>query len=394
MSNNKKMSKDEKIAYLKKHLLNHTYDELASKLGYKTGESLRKFCNYNGINKKNLQDPEPEKTIEEQVEYDERTNRIRKKANVTNKKYSQALNRIEELETLLETAQHIHKTPQNIIIPKTINEKNDATFVVALSDWHSEEPVLPGTVNGLNEYNLAIADERIRKTFDNTLKLIKKEQRYSKISRGIVALLGDFISGSIHDELMESSSLAPADALLWVQSRIVSGLNFLLKNTDLEFDVICTPGNHGRMTKRIRHSTEPGNSLETLMYKNIAWYFEKEKRLNFVIAEGYHTYYTVFDYTMRFHHGNAIRYYGGVGGVFIPAYKAIMNWNKAKHADLDIMGHFHTLYDGGNFVVNNSLIGYNGYSIGIKASFSMPGQTFISIVKGKGKAGVNPIWAY
>ena len=194
---------------------------------------------------------------------------------------------------------------------------------------------------------------------------------------------------------MESSLLSPTDAVIWVQSRIVSGINFLLKNTNLTFDVIMNDGNHGRSTKKVRHSTQQGNSLETLMYNWIAQVFAGNKRVNFIIAQGYHTYYKPFeDYRIRFHHGHAIRYAGGVGGIFIPAYKAINQWNKAKYANLDIFGHFHQLKDGGNFVCNSSVIGYNGFALSIKADYEPPKQAFITIIKGKGKAGVNPIWGF
>jgi hypothetical protein len=68
----------------------------------------------------------------------------------------------------------------------------------------------------------------------------------------------------------------------------------------------------------------------------------------------------IYDVTVRFHHGHSIRYAGGVGGIYIPTNKAIAQWNKGRHADLDVFGHFHQLRDGGNFICNGSLIGYNG----------------------------------
>ncbi len=387
------MTVEKKIDFIKANQ-QMTYDEMKKPLGYKSGEGVRKFCRNHGITKKNLASPNPELTTEEKVAHDIGIFKEKIKVRNTDKKYRFLLKKVDELQDLMEASEIIRHTPQEIIVPKKVYDKTDATFVAVYSDWHCEEPVLPATVNGLNEYNLKIADYRIKNFFQNTLRLIQKEQDCSVIKRGVLAFLGDFISGSIHPELMESSLLAPCEAIRWVQARIVSGINFLLENTDLTFDVIMTPGNHGRTTAKIRHATEPGNSLETLMYYWIAQLFEDNKRLNFSIAEGYLTYYKPFeDYTIRFHHGHNIRYQGGVAGIFIPVYKAIMKWNEAKYANLDIFAHFHQLKDGGSFLVNGSGIGWNGYALSIKASYETPRQLFVSIVRGKGKSGVYPIWA-
>jgi hypothetical protein len=65
----------------------------------------------------------------------------------------------------------------------------------------------------------------------------------------------------------------------------------------------------------------------------------------------------------------------------LPAYKSISQWNKARKADLDVFGHFHQQKDGGNFVSNGSLIGWNSYAIRIKADFEKPSQAFFLIDK-------------
>jgi hypothetical protein len=90
-------------------------------------------------------------------------------------------------------------------------------------------------------------------------------------------------------------------------------------------------------------------------------------------------------------HGHNIRFAGGVGGVYIPINKAINQWNKLRHAYLDILGHFHTFRDGGNFIVNGSLCGYNAFAISIKADFEEPRQCFMLIDKKRGKTIVAPI---
>ena len=216
-------------------------------------------------------------------------------------------------------------------------------------------------------------------------------QKGTKIDTVILALLGDFCSLMIHEELMETNGCLPIEAMIKAQAMLASGIEYLLDHTTANFVVPCHSGNHGRITQKIRHSSEMGNSLEIYMYHNLAMYFAKNKRIKFLISTGYHTYIDVYDMKIRFHHGHAIRFGGGIGGIYIPVNKAIAQWNKGRHADLDVFGHFHQQRDGGNFLCNGSLIGYNAYALSIKAEFDVPKQTFFLVEKDWGKTIVAPI---
>jgi hypothetical protein len=94
---------------------------------------------------------------------------------------------------------------------------------------------------------------------------------------------------------------------------------------------------------------------------------------------------------IRFHHGHAINYQGGIGGIFIPAFKAISQWDKARPVDLDLFGHFHQCKDGGKFLSNGSLIGFNAYALSIKADYEEPKQQLFMIDKNRGRTCTWPI---
>ena len=86
-----------------------------------------------------------------------------------------------------------------------------------------------------------------------------------------------------------------------------------------------------------------------------------------------------------------MRYGGGVGGLTIPVNKAIAQWDKLHQVDLDVFGHFHQFMDGGKFISNGSLIGYNAYAMSIKAGFEPPKQAMFLIDKKRFKTFVAPI---
>jgi hypothetical protein len=283
------------------------------------------------------------------------------------------------------------------IYPKAASKDSESAMVIVWSDWHWEERVLLSQVSNKNEYNLDIAQKRFLNLLQGSLSWYKIQSRDTTIKTIILGLLGDFITGSIHDDLAEGNQLPPAKAAHAVMSVLVSGIKFMLENTpkDVEFIIPCHSGNHGRMTHEQRIATEAGNSLEYFMYLMLQEYFEKEKRIKFIVQDGYHSYVRLFEgaYEMRIHHGHQINYQGGVGGITIPVNKAIAQWNKAHQVDLDVFGHFHQRFDGGNFICNGSLIGYNAYAVSIKASYEPPSQTcFLINREFEAKTAVMPIF--
>jgi hypothetical protein len=273
--------------------------------------------------------------------------------------------------------------------------KVDAIACVGASDWHIEEPVDPNKIHGLNKYDLGVAEARARKFFINSLKLAQGAARDSKISTLHASLLGDFITGYIHEELRESNLLGPGDAANFVLSLLDAGLRYWLKESDFNLEIDAVPGNHGRMTlkPRIQNATE--TSLETFMYRALARGFIDEPRVRFNVAESKMVYRQFFErFTMRLVHGDAIKYNGGVGGVTVPILRKTAQWDRAVRADLTVLGHFHQLINGGSFIVNGSLIGYNEFAQEIGASPEEPRQAFWLVhARNGGQVALNaPVW--
>lgn len=309
------------------------------------------------------------------------------------RKYDESLKTIERQERNLAALDSlVAKGVETFKIePRLGSGTSECTVVVPASDWHIEERVKPGTVSGLNEHTLEISKARGVRFFQSALRLTRLLQQDTRIDNMVMPLLGDFISNDIHDEFPENNELTPMLAIEEVQNRLASGIEFLLNHSKLNLSFPCHSGNHARTTKTTRFSSENGHSLEYLMYRHLAGHFRAEKRVQFVIPEGPHSYMDIYGQTLRFHHGHMIKYQGGIGGIFIPAYKAIAQWNKARKADLDVFGHFHQRKDGGNFICNGSTIGYNGFALSIKADYEAPAQQLFMIDKRRGRTCTWPV---
>ena len=364
-------------------------------LSEKTGvsvEGIRKRYQKLGLGNKRLtsqviKSADPEK----QFQLDMEKLRLNHKEKGTDKKYQTAMKEIMRLRDDVEQLSELKGTVSTYTIKPSTGSKHESVAFAIASDWHVSENVKPETVNGSNEYTMKIAKQRAEAFFKNTLKLVTKEQQDSKIDTLVLALLGDFISGNIHEELLESCEVPPVEEAVFAQNLLATGIEYLLANSKLNLIIPTACGNHSRITHQVHVSTEQGNSLEWMIYCNLANYFKNEKRVTFILSKSYFTWLKVYDFDIRFHHGHAMKFGGGIGGLTIPVLKAIGRYDLQRKAYLDVFGHVHTALDGGKFISNGCLIGDTPY--GSRLGFTgKPQQQFFLIDKSYGKTIVAPIF--
>lgn len=311
------------------------------------------------------------------------------KSNIS--KYKIALCEIKRLEHEKNLLLAIKSGTKSFVIQQKKNGVGSATAIWLASDWHVGEKVTLGQTNGLNEYNLAISKSRGEAFFRNGLKLTNMSAKEVTVTTIVLALLGDFLTGHLHLDAVETNYLPPVEETLYAQEIIISGIEYILKNSKYNLIIPCHSGNHGRTTKFSHFGSENGHSLEYFMYCSIANYFRNEKRVQISIPEGSHSYVEIYGFKVRFLHGHDVKFGGGVGGVYIPLNKAIAQWDKSHPSYLTCLGHFHQRVDGGSFLVNGSLIGYNAFALSIKASAERPQQSFILIDSRRGRTITAPI---
>lgn len=330
-------------------------------------------------------------TPETQVETDRERQQHKSTISVLRQKYEEALRTIERQTRELHIVGELHdRVETHLIEPREPSNTGEGTVVWVGSDWHIEENVGP-EVGGLNTFNTEIAQQRATRFFQAGLRLTNLLRQDIHVHTIVLALLGDFISNDIHEEFSDLTELQPVHAIVTAQNMLISGIEFILANSEYELTIIGHSGNHARTTKTTRFGAENGHSLEYLMYQHLQAYFRNEPRVTFLVPAGYHSYVNIYGQVVRFHHGHAIRYQGGVGGIYIPTNKAIAQWNKARHADLDVFGHFHQLRDGGNFISNGSLIGYNAFALSIKADYEAPKQALFMMDRKRGRTCTWPL---
>ena len=301
---------------------------------------------------------------------------------------------VEGLKNRIEIFDGLQNTkPVRIKGSKKPKKGGQATALLLLSDVHCEEKILPSKVNGLNEFSLDICEESIHQVFRRFVMLLNQERMLVDIKEMVLWIGGDLFTGNVPAaESTEVCSLPVMHACRWVQERIEGGIQFLLDNAGLDkIKIVTSVGNHSRNTLKRMIATEAEHSYEYNLYKIMESKI-KDPRIEWQVGEGYLSYLDVEGWVTRWHHGSAMRYYGGIGGIGTTITKSIRSWDQQIKADFSFSGHLHQFMFGKNFVSNGSIIGYSPFSIEIRAEYEDPSQTFCVIDNERGLTVVKKIF--
>jgi hypothetical protein len=247
-----------------------------------------------------------------------------------------------------------------------------------LSDLHWGEVVFPGQINGVNQYNIKTAHERMRTCIDSAvhlLKIISPSMTYPGL---VLPLGGDMISGNIHDELTATNELNTMPTVLDLYGVLVGVINALLKVFPQIF-LPCVSGNHGRDTRKVWAKDRHHTSFDWLLYQFLARHFQHDKRVTFFIPDGPDAYYKVYDHAYLLTHGDQFRGGDGMIGCLGPILRGDHK-KRSRNAQVDleyntmIMGHWHQYIHHSRVIVNGSLKGYDEYAYSANFGFEQPQQ--------------------
>jgi hypothetical protein len=254
--------------------------------------------------------------------------------------------------------------------------------VTIWSDWHLGEVVQRHEVNGVNEFNLDIADARIRRLVNCTIDLCFSHMTNPEYPGIVVALLGDILSGELHPEHAETNELDISPQILWSRDRIIWALQTMADVFKKVF-VPVAPGNHGRDPRDRRPRTK------RYVYRNFDWllaclveqHFKDvgDDRIQFFIPPTGEARFDVYGHRYMGIHGDDMGVKGGDG--IIGAIGPIMRGEiKMRHSqaqidrdyDTLIMGHWHQTLNLPRAIVNNSLKGYDEFARRVLRAPAMP----------------------
>jgi hypothetical protein len=247
-----------------------------------------------------------------------------------------------------------------------------------LSDLHWGEVVHPSQINGVNQYNVRIAHERMQTLVDSAvhlLKIISPKMDYP----GIVVLLGgDMISGNIHDELTATNEINSMPAVEDLYKVLVSVIKKLADIFGRVF-LACVSGNHGRDTHKIWNKDRHHTSFDWLLYRFLALHFQDDPRVTFFIPDGPDAYYRIYEHRYLLTHGDQFRGGDGMIGALGPIIRGDHK-KRSRNAQIDmeydtmVIGHWHQYIHLTRLIVNGSLKGYDEYAYSNNFGYEPPQQ--------------------
>jgi hypothetical protein len=120
-----------------------------------------------------------------------------------------------------------------------------------ISDWHWGESISESEVSFKNSFNIEIARQRAELCFQRFSDVYIEHIQATTYDGCVLAIGGDMVSGTIHDELTETNDIEIMPSVVDCAENIISGIKTLLKTFGkvAAFGVV---GNHGRSTVKSR----------------------------------------------------------------------------------------------------------------------------------------------
>lgn len=286
--------------------------------------------------------------------------------------------------------------PPAWLAPTAPSKGKRATLALMLSDLHFDEVVRAEEVGGLNAYDRAIAERRLREWGANAVKLARHYLAGMEYDGVLLMLGGDLFSGDIHDELKETNADTMVGSVLHWSEQVAAAVAMLAD----EFGKVHVPvvvGNHGRTTRKPRAKLRARTNFDWLLGKMLERHFVTDKRVTFQIPDAADCRFEVYGRGHLLTHGDQVNGGGGIGGIWPPIMR--MRARKAQHAmstgrpfDTMWIGHWHQLIQTPSMVINGSMKGYDEYSAVNSFSYEVPQQALAVITPEHGVTFQCPVF--
>jgi hypothetical protein len=246
-----------------------------------------------------------------------------------------------------------------------------------LSDLHWGEVVYPAEVNGVNEYNLEIAEKRLYSVVEHAVDLVKNHVTNKGYPGIIVFLGGDMVSGNIHQELKETNEKPIMPVVLHLAERLKQVLSTLSDEFG-RVHVVGVYGNHGRNTFKPTAKHSAFESFDWLIYQLLQWKLGNSK-FTWNVPDGSDAFQEVYGHKYLLTHGDQFRGGDGMIGALGPIIRGDHK-KRSRNAQIDLeydtlcMGHWHQLVQMQRVIVNGSLKGYDEYAYKGNFPFEPPRQ--------------------
>lgn len=272
-------------------------------------------------------------------------------AKLYKKLYQQVLRELAKKDLLVRSINELTPsfTPRELIHspqPKSKHRGSSSQIAVApLTDTHIGEYVDIKQMAGINQYDFEIFNRRLYGWAVQLLNLVAYRRNSSDVSQLIIPMLGDMISGDIHEELSRTNVDHCMGQMIRGANLISQALMYLAPHFS-SIQIPCVVGNHGRMTRKPPMKNKHMD-WDYLMYQWIAAFCRDQSNIKFDISQSFFHVFEVANRNVLMMHGDAISGGGSLPSVMktIANLRSVLQYNQEgfqkTHFDSVMLGHFH-----------------------------------------------------
>ena len=279
------------------------------------------------------------------------------------------------------------KTTQDYFKKLHPSDSSDKRSIVTLwTDQHFGASVNKKELAGKNEFNWTIGSRRLAMLCEQVATYkIEKRKSHEEL---VILLLGDNISGIIHDQ--EGPDLDMISHQVFGATEYYAQALEYLKQFFLKIRVVCQAGNHGRMmhkSSKDRALHYKMDSYEHMVFNALAHRFIRDTQITLEVSEAPQSATTIQGHRVFGTHGDTVLTVGNVGSTINlrSIEQQILRINEEERKQnrepfkLFCTGHVHhplitQVGSGAIVTVNGCLIGTDAYAHGVGIHSSRPVQ--------------------
>lgn len=258
--------------------------------------------------------------------------------------------------------------PPEWLSPKKPARTHAAIPCLLVTDVHWDEVVSLVQVDGVNCYNRAIAEKRLRRAFEGTVTLTRDYMAGLQYEGFQLFLGGDIVSGIIHEELQETNEATIMESVVSVLEPLEAGINLLAKEFG-RIHVAAVVGNHGRNSRKPKAKNRAADNFDWLIYKMLERDFRPRPDVTVQVSEAADAHVQIYSIRYLLTHGDQFRGGTGISAALAPlllgTYRKTRRQSAAgKPYDIMCMGHWHQsiFFPSKGLIVGGSVMGYNEHA--------------------------------
>ena len=226
------------------------------------------------------------------------------------KLYEQASDEIDSHESIIELIYELTEPLKEQSVVKHSSGKGKRgrepqSVLAPLSDTHIGDNVDYNQMSSLNSYTIDIFNARLYGWASQILDLVEFRRTFADIPELVVPLLGDMVSGDIHQELRETNQDNTMGQMIRGANLIAQALMFMAPHFET-VRVPCVVGNHGRMTNKPPAKDKYVN-WDYMLYQWVAAFCREQSNIEFEIPKSFFHVFPVCNRNILIMHGDSMK---------------------------------------------------------------------------------------